>query len=476
MKLRIVPFLFILPLSACGLWNEYTQPKTEAPAQWNTPLPAAPAWPEAAWWNSFGSPTLAALIAEAETANFDLQAAFARVRQADAQLRISGAGLFPFLDLSAGADRSKQPGSVINGGRVENSFSAVLSAGYELDFWGRNWAASESARALAEASRFDRETVRLSVLSSVANTYFSILATTDRLAVARENLANAEALLESIRKRFEQGLVSALDLARQESIASTQAAAVPPLELALAQQKNALALLLGKLPETLETPQGTLADITVPEIAPGLPSELLTRRPDVQAAEAQLIAASADIVAARAAMFPNIRLTADGGYRSDELARLFRPDSMLFSLAASLAQPIFRGGSLFGALDLSQARRDELLQAYRKSVVSAFVDVEDALAAAQQNAALEQAQQESVRISSRAYELSQQQFRGGITDITAVLDTQRALFTAQDAQVQARLLRLQAAVGLYRALGGGWKSPAISAHVSGAGTSALLPE
>lgn len=456
----------LLPLNGCALWTDFKLPETTMPEQWHgqPQTDEKSVWPDAAWWTQFNSPALTAQIDEASKENFDLQAAVARIRQADAQVRMNGSALLPSIDGGASATRNRTPGGQVsttgfsNNPRINNSYNATLNASYELDFWGKNWASAESARQLAQASRYDKETVALTVTSSVANNYFDILATRERLKMARDNLDNASQLLDAIRKRFEVGIATALDVAQQESVVATQRATIPPLELHLQQAIDAQALLRGKLPEKLEIADAKLADLTLPVVTAGLPSALLQRRPDVQNAEAQLASAHADIINARAQFFPSIGLTASGGYASTALAQLFRPDSMLWSIGSSVAQPIFEGGLLSGQLELRKARYDELLQDYRKAVVAAFTDVEDSLANVKQSAAEEQAQQVAAEAARKSYALTQQQFKGGVIDITTVLNTQRTLFSAKDALIQAKLAHLQAIVGLYRALGGGWQT------------------
>lgn len=475
---KYLTFFLLMTLSGCALWHDFQAPDTALPQSWSAASPAdakgaKAAWPDSGWWTEFRSDALSAMVEEARRSNFDLQAAVARVKQADAQARINGASLLPSVTAGADAGRSRSSRTLRSGalsavsGRAATSYEASLSASYELDFWGRNYAASQSARELARASRFDQETIAITVAASVANTYFDILATRDRLAVARENLANAEKLLSSIRNRFTQGVGTALDVAQQESVVATQRSAIPPLEQRLQQSMNAQALLLGKMPEGFAVSDMKLAGVAVPQVPEGIPSELLQRRPDVQAAEAQLASAHADIIAARARMFPSITLTGSGGYESAALANLFRPDSILWSAVGSLTQPIFEGGALMGELEFRKARYEELLQNYRKSVVSAFTDVEDALTAVKQTDAEEKAQMHARDTARRAYQLSQRQMEGGIVDITTVLDVQRTLFAAEDALVQARLTHLQAVVSLYRALGGGWISGQPQAKAAG---------
>jgi len=450
----------------CGVGEDYQRPATETPAAWAAPVAPAEAWPAADWWRRFGSPTLDSYMTQAQAANLDLAAAMARVRQADAQARVSGAPLLPALDLSTQAQRQLQPStqtsSSASGAKVRSdpktTFNGTLNASYEIDFWGKNAAAAESALAAAQASRFDQQTVALTVQSGVATTYFEILGLRDRLTVARANVANAEDVLAAIRDRQRFGTATDLDVAQQESVVAGLRAAPPPLEQQLRQDVNALALLIGRLPEKVDVTAGALADLKMPVVAPGLPSDLLARRPDVRFAEAQLVAANADLTAARAALFPSVKLTVEYGFESVALSTLLHGSNTLYSLAAGLTQPIFHGEALRGEKELKEARYDELVQTYRKAVLSAFSDVENALVAARKTREEEDAQQVAVDTARRANEISVAQFRAGLVDITTLLNTQKTLFSAQDALVQARLAHVQALVGLFKALGGGWRA------------------
>ena len=454
-------WLFLLcPLfAACDLISPYEQPTAPTAQAWSEHATdtAQPAWPEHDWWTHFQSPELTALIEEAQTHNNDLGGAIARVHEADAQVTVNGAPLLPSLDLQAGATRTIAPNGSTAVRRSSNAFNAGLSAAYEVDFWGKNRSALTSAEALRDASMYDRETVALTVTSSVATVYFDLLATSERLAIAKENLANAQQLLDALNRRFAQGLISKLDVAQQESIVAQQSASIPLLELTWSKDRDALAILLGRLPESMTLPEEKFAAIASPTVPEGIPSELLQRRPDVQFAEANLIAAHADINAARAAFFPAISLTATGGYQSSALSSLFNPGGLLVTLGSDLVQPIFENGLLSGALDFSKAREEELTQAYHKAIVSAFSDVEDALAAVHRNAEEVAAQTQAEQSAQEAFALSQQQFKGGTVDITSVLNTQRTLFSAADANLQAKLAYLQSIAGLYKALGGGWQ-------------------
>lgn len=445
-------------LVACSVGPRYHRPDIPPPAQWSTTASQqAPEWPSADWWRGFNSPDLDALIAQAQAANDDLKAAIARVEEADAQRRIALAPLLPALSAGATATRARQivPGNPApQTGKV---FSPLLSASYELDFWGRNRAGYVAAAATERASRYDRTTVELSVLAGVATSYFQVLELRDRVQIADRNLANAQQVLHGLELEQHAGLATALDVAQQQTIVDTEGAAIPPLRQQLRQSQDALAILLGSTPEALEVATGTLDEIGQPEVRPGLPSELLTRRPDVASAEAQLMAANANIGAARAALFPSISLTADGGYVSSELATLLTPANRVWSLAGSLTQPIFQGGALAGQYRYTQARYRELLADYHKAVISALANVEDALIAVQQTSEQVARQRAAAETARRAYRFAQQQMRAGTINILTLLNTETSLFTAEDALAQAKYARLQALVSLYQALGGGWQ-------------------
>jgi NodT family efflux transporter outer membrane factor (OMF) lipoprotein len=470
MNIRKSLLLVCAALTACSVGAPYKQPSMPTPAAFTNSTGAAQNWPDKNWWEQFHSPQLTALMTAALQNNYDIKAAVARIHQADAQLKIAGATLLPSVDLDASSQRSQTSSKTNSSGTLgttnnrtftSNANSASLAASYELDFWGKNRAAVASANALASASRYDKEVVQLTTTSSVANTYFDMLATQARLNAAQGNLAASQHLLKSYQNRFAQGTASALDVAQEENLVATEGAAIPPLALELQQDKNALAILVGKLPEgfDVDLTQTPLDTIAAPEIASGLPSGLLARRPDVQVAEADLISAHENITEARAAFFPDITLTAEGGYSSAVLSNLFKPGGEFFTLGAGLTQPIFHGGALSGELDLTKAQYDELLQDYRKAVISAFADTENALTAAKQDNILVTDQQQAADTAQRAYDLTQKQFQQGVVDITSVLNTQRSLFAAQDTLAQAQLAHLESDVNLYVALGGGWAKP-----------------
>ncbi len=455
---RVVCACAVLVLAACSVGPAYKRPDIPPPAEWREAPNKAGAgiWPSSDWWHGFGSQRLDELIAQAERNNDDLAVAIARVQEADALARIAGAPLLPSLDFSGGATR--QHGQIAHlGPATYNTFNPELSASYELDFWGKNRAARDAARATAIASRYDKETVALTVISSVATTYFQALEFRDRLQVARDNLANGEKVLHGLQLEQTAGIATGLDVAQQATAVALLNAAIPPLQQQFRQSVNALAVLIGKTPESIDVDSGTLNALKIPEIVEGLPSQLLARRPDVAESEQQLISANADITVARAALFPSIQLTAGGGYESSALASLINPASRIWALSAGLTQPIFRGGALRGQVVFSHARYRELLSTYHKTVLSAFGNVESALVAAQQTQEQQIRQQQAVNTARRAFQFAQKQMSAGTVNILTVLNTENALFGAQDALVQIQYLHLQSMVDLYTALGGGWQ-------------------
>jgi NodT family efflux transporter outer membrane factor (OMF) lipoprotein len=441
-------------LTACSVGPVYHRPAIELPTEWRD-SPGGGGWPAADWWHGFGSSQLDEFIAAAERNNDDLAGAIARVREADAQARIAGAALLPTLDADVTATRERAPVSGV-GPKVYNVFNPALAASYELDFWGKNRGLRDAARAAAAASRYDRQTVELTVISSVASTYFQALELRDRIAVAQQNLDNGQKILKGFRAEQSAGTATGLDVAQQETTVALLNAAIPPLLQQFRQTVNTLAVLIGRTPESVDVAVGTLTSLSSPSVAPGLPSQLLSRRPDVAEAEQQLIAANADITVARAALFPSIELTAGGGYESAALSSLISPPSRVYAISAGLTQPIFHGGALRGQVAYSQARYTELLTTYHKTVLTAFSNAESALVETQQTAEQQKRQQQAVATAQRAFDFAQTQMSAGIVNILTVLNTENALFSAQDELAQVNYLHLQALVDLYTALGGGW--------------------
>ncbi len=462
---RLSPLCLGLLLAACALGPDYARPAAPPPAAFRQTAPAGPVWPSATWWRGFHSPDLDRLIDLAQAGNFDIQAAIARVAQADAQLRVSGAALLPALTGTAKADwqRSYTRGSTSRlfaapGGYSESrQFSVQPSASYELDVWGRVQATRDNAAALALFSRFDQQTVALTAVTAVATTWFTALAYQDRLAVAQRNLNDAEQILTAIRARLDAGTASELDVAQQAALVAGIRAQIPSFRSNVRVQLDALGVLTGRNPEDITATPGTLDTLDLPEVAPGLPSDLLLRRPDVASAEANLVAANANIREARASFYPQIELTGAGGWQSAALGTLFGPTSILASAAATATQTIFDNGLKAGQFDQYKARYDELVADYRKAVVQAFTDVEDALTQYRYATEQEALERDAVATAQRASDIARAQVLAGTSDIVTALQAQNTLFNDLDTLAQVRLQRFQALVALYKALGGGWQ-------------------
>ena len=421
------------------------------------------ALPKLDWWRNFRSAELTKLIEEAQTANFDIAAAVARITQADAQSKVVGSALLPSVDFNGTTTRTRSSqanGGGGGGGSESVSYRLALNASYEIDFWGKNRALQRAAQENAVAARFDRDTVAVSTVVSVATAYFQVLSSQDRLRLARENLVAADRVFTLIKQRRDAGTASDLEVSQQESLVAAVRAAIPLFDQTLRQNKAVLALLAGRAPGLLKVRGGSLYRLGIPRVTTGLPSELLFQRPDIRAAEAALATADANVEAARAAMFPSVSLTGQYGVVSNALKNLFTPQAIFYSVAAGLAQPVFDGFRLEGLLEQSKGRQIELLENYRKSIVSGFSDVEQALIAIADTIERERLQMDVVTASRRAFQIVETRLQQGTVDNVTVLQTQQTLFTAEDNRVEARLARLQAVLSLYQALGGAWMPPA----------------
>src|SRR5437868_2429892 len=328
--IRIVAALAMMASSAgCILTKDLPDPALEIPDRYKaasrSSLDAPPALD---WWRGFRSSELTTLMEEAQTVNLDIAAATSRIRQADALARIAGAALLPTLNFNGQEAYSRTSGSSASGlsigGRETVNYTASLSSAYEIDFWGKNRDAALAAEEVSTANRFDRDVVALTTLAAVANAYFQVLASQDRIRTAGNNIASATRILEAIRARRQAGTGTDLDVAQQEAVVANQRALIPPLRQILAQNINALATLVSRPPESVRISGGSLNSIVPPRVTPGLPSELLTQRPDIRRQEAQLASATANVGSARAQFFPSIQLTGQGGYQSSSLASLFQ--------------------------------------------------------------------------------------------------------------------------------------------------------
>jgi outer membrane protein, multidrug efflux system len=470
-------FAMVASLSGCLLDADKPDIAIDVPQSYrNTAGDPDAALPALDWWQGFRSAELTSLMQEAQAANLDIAVAVAQILQADAQVRIVGAPLLPLINFNGSDTGSKVSQQLSTGGGGSSSsssrgggsssssggspfsrlYATSLSASYIVDFWGKNQAALKAAVETSTASRYNREVVALTAVTAVANTYFAVLEAQDRLRIARRNLTDATRILDLIKQQFAAGTSSDLNVAQQESLVEQVRAVIPLYEETRLQNIAALAVLVGRTPERFTMRGSSLNKITVPRVTPGLPSSVLLQRPDVRQAEMQLRSSTYSIESARAAFFPTIQLTGQLGYQSAALKLLFGPGAWAYTAAASLTQPLFDGGVLLGQLELQKGLQDQYLQAYRKSILSAFSNVEQSLVAVQQTTEAERIQERVVSSSRRAFDLSEQQLKAGTLNLVTLLQTEETLFTAEDALAVDRFNRLLGVVGLFQALGGGW--------------------
>jgi len=460
------PQLSLLPLclllGACGTPAQRPDSGLQPPDAWQSPHTQDATRNHLQWWMQFGSPQLDRLIEQARVGSYDLAAAIARVRQAQAETVVAGGSLLP--EVKAGLNANRQKLLRGNGysqldadseNKAVDYFNASLSATYEIDFWGGQRASRDSAQFALQASEFDQATVELTLLSGVANTYAQALSLREQSRIAELNLANAQNVLKLVQTRFDSGSATALELAQQKSLVAAQQRQLPLVQQQAQDALIGLAALLGRPVQQLALGQDRFDQLSWPTIAAGAPSELLTRRPDIARAEAQLAAAQADVTVARAAMLPKVTLSAELGSGANRAADILR--SPFYNLTAGLLAPIFNNGRLGAERDKATARQEELLETYRGAIINGFADVEKALNSIRGLDAQRQWQSEELSQAQTAFNIAQSRYQAGAEDLLTVLETQRTLYAAQDLNVQLRLSRLQASIALYKALGGGWQ-------------------
>lgn len=435
-------------------------PATTAPAAMPAKADTASGAPPEPWWHQFGSAELDRLVRMALENNHDLAAAMDRIREAQAQAGENASVLLPNIQV-AGLGQVQSPvggpGSIATtpNGNAQRLYEIGLVGSYELDLWGKNRDSQEAALANAQSSIYARDTVAITLVSDVATAYFAYLAADDRIAVAQRNVDNMTNVLRTVNARYHIGEGTAIEIEQQATALAQARATVTPLTLLRQQQLYQLATLVGVNPEALKLAGTTLNGITLPKPPDSVPSDLLAERPDIRSAEAQLVAANATIGVGRAKLLPSFSLTAQEGLGSTYFDTLLQPGHWYYLLAANLAQTVFDYGKTLSEIEFDKATFDERVEAYRQAVLNALRDVEASLAGIQLTALTEQAQLDAWTHARAAYGLTQDAFRLGTSDYLTILDTERQQYTAEDAVVQARLDRLNAAIGLFRGLGGG---------------------
>jgi multidrug efflux system outer membrane protein len=465
LKRIVAATLALALLAACmTVGPDYRRPKVDTPEQW--PGAAGAEGISAIWWKAYGDPVLDRMVEDALAYNTDLRFAIARVDEARAALGISRADQYPGVSANADAARNRpsQEGvtSAIAGTDPEYSnYRATLNASYEIDFWGKYRRATEAARAELLGAHSNREAVRLTLITDVARGYFNLRALDAQVAVTRRTISTRLASTALQRLRFDAGVASEFDLRQVEAQTAQAQALLPAFERSLAQQETALAVLLGRSPRAIVTvpvERGAAIDaLTLPPAVPaGLPSEILTRRPDVRQAEQALIAANARIGQAKAAYYPSISLTAILGTESTSLSNLFTTPARVWQVSASAAQTVFDAGRTGQQVEQARAREQQLLASYASAIQNAFKDTLDALVA--QRTAREALDAEQTRVAAlqSSYRLAQLRYDNGVSSLLDVLDVERGLLDAELNRVEAQRAQLAATADLFKALGGGW--------------------
>ncbi|MFC5578080.1 efflux transporter outer membrane subunit [Lysobacter niabensis] len=445
--------LVVCAVSGCVLGPEYTRPTVDVPPSYRFASGAASGATLAdvpTWWRGFGDPELDALVLEGLAANHDLRIATARVDEFAARVTATRAQGLP--QVGYGASASRQRAGELG---ISESYSAVLSASWELDLWGRIRRQSEAARADLLATEEARLGVALTLVSAIVSGYVTLLDLDSRLEISEATLDGRAQNVELFQIRLDGGVVSDFEMMQVKAEYETAASTIPELQQAIAQQEHALSVLIGRNPGPIRRGRHLLT-LTAPPVPSGLPSELITRRPDILQAEQQLVASNALIGAARALYFPSLSLTGVGGSASSELDNLFTGPTRAWSFVGQLLGPIFAGGAIDSANRQAEARREQALESYQQTIQNAFRDVDDALVAIQSKRALIASLERRVAALQRAVELVRERYDNGYSSYLEVLDSERSLFSAQLSLSTARGDSYRALVDLYRALGGDW--------------------
>ena len=462
MRKTILMVAIGLALGGCAsVGPDYQRPEVPTPEQWQGSIQQANDLANTLWWEQFQDPVLNDLIQTALRENKDVKIAAARVEEYMGRYGVTRSTQFPQVGANAAGARTRnsESGSVVLSENPIDSYQVDLGVSFELDLWGKLRRATEAARADLLATEEARRTVILTLVSQMANSYVRLLDFDQQLAITH---ATIEARQESVRinrLRFQAGLISELDYQQALAEYLNATVQVPLLERLIAQQENAISLLLGRNPGKI-TRDRTLAQLVLPRIPSGLPSDLLERRPDIQRAEQQLIAANALIGVAKAAFFPSISLTGFLGTASTDLSDLFKGPSRTWQFAGQLLQPIFTGGALTGQLQVAEAVQQQALLNYQQTIQNAFAEVDNSLI---EGAKLrEQLKDEAAQVKAlqRTLDLAMLRYRNGYSDYLIVVDAERNLYTAQLQHTQDQANLFIALVNLYKAMGGGWVNQA----------------
>jgi outer membrane protein, multidrug efflux system len=463
---KLVPVMSAMVIAfvvaGCKVGPNYKRPTVQTPTEYREVKDGPQVQPQVAsyadlpWWQVFQDPTLQELIRTALKQNYDLQLATERINAGRAQVQITRSNLFPQVvgngDFSGGKEHNFQTRS--------NFLTLTADAAFQLDFFGKLRRATEAARAELLATEDARQTVILTLVSDVASDYFALLQMDLQLQITKDTVKTQEDSVKLTKLRVEHGVATKLDVLQAQQVLDSANATIPDLERQIAQEENAISILLGNYPQGVPRGHTLVEQVLPPEVPPGLPSSLLERRPDIREAEQILVAANAQIGVAKAEFFPQISLTGSGGGsfgRSSAFSGLMSSQLGIWSYGAQVSQPIFTGGALRGNLRLAESQHNQALISYRQAIQHAFGDVSDALIGYEKFHQVRVRQEETVADLQESVRLSSMRYRGGTTTYLEVLDGQRSLFSSELVLAQARGAEYQSLVQLYRALGGGWQ-------------------
>ena len=455
-----IPVVSLLLLSSCAVGPKYKRPTTAVPDSYRGATPdqhAGTALGEEKWWAVFEDPGLQSLVREALTQNYDVRIAAERVLQAQAALGITRADQFPTITGGLSAFNERFPKTRVTPEFETSPIQANLSLAWELDFWGKFRRATVAARANLLANEWAHRAVISTLVSNVAAAYFQLLELDAEMQISKSALTSRQESLRLVEIRAKGGNTSLMDVRQSEQLVYTAAAAIPDLERRTEQQENFISILVGRNPGPITRGKPLLEQVVPPTVPAGLPSTLLARRPDIQSAEQQLIAANARIGVARAAYFPQITITATGGYQSPALTDLFSGPSGLWSFGGQLIQPIFTAGRIRSNVRLTESQQREAVLFYQQSIQQAFREVADALVAYRKQQEFRQQEELLTAAAEDATRLANTRYRGGVTSYLEVLDSDTRYFDAQLGLAQAQLSERIALVQVYSALGGGWQ-------------------
>ena len=458
---RFIVIAFTVLLAGCMVGPDYKQPVVDVPAAFRYEERDAKETANTEWWKQFQDPVLDALIAEALANNKNVKIAVANIEQSAAVLMQARSPLFPQIGYggSAARERSSEAGSVPLPSIIPNprtSYQVLASASWEVDLWGRIRRLSESAQAQLFATEEAWHGVILSLVASVASEYIQLLGLDEQRLVSKRTLATYAESVRLFELRYKYGQVSMMTVEQARSQYETAAAAIPQLESQIAQTENALCILLGRNPGPVQRGK-TIYQLALPSVPAGVPSDILANRPDIRQAEQNLIAANAQIGAAKALYFPTISLTGAYGFASLELSNLFKGSARVWSYAGSFAGPIFTGGAITSQVKQAEAARNAALFSYELTIQSAFSDAENTLVARSKLVEQVEAQERLVRANREYVRLSRLQYDGGYAPYSTVLQAEQQLFPSELNYAQYRAALFISFVNIYKAMGGGWQ-------------------